>query len=188
MFIDTCNFLPWVCPLVVPQGSSPLEVDLPVACIQELSPQLLCLSFSSPLPNFPRVIQQGSSSLEEVCTPLLSWKASWLSLEVVFSRSTWHWPWGLSFTSKHFTSTSAFHFCSWVMRQFKAKRFSGQCGKPWWYLMLLAHGLTGWTVIREKRGFSGRQLLQASYLELFGLSSTPCIGEGLSFHRSHASW
>ena len=123
-FIDMCSFLPWAYPLVVPQGSSPLSPrDGSSSCVYSgaVTPSSL-LELSSPLPDFSSIIRQGSNSLEEVCPLQLILKATWFSLELMFSRSSWHQPWGSSFASEHFTATRAFYFCSRVMRQFQGKK------------------------------------------------------------------
>lgn len=78
--------------------------------------------------------------LEEVCTLWLIWNTSWFSLELMFSRTTWRWPWGSSFVSVLEQQAYFFPAPEW-QDNFKAKHFSRQCGEPQWYLMLLADGL-----------------------------------------------
>lgn len=144
MFIDKCNFLPlpWAYPLVVTQEffPPPLEMGFLVECIQELSIQLLSLNFSStPLLDFSSVIQQGGSSLKEVCPLWLIGKASWFLQELMLSSITWHWPWSsslwVSYSNKHILLLLSDRTTS------RQKKISKQCGEPHWYLMLLVHGL-----------------------------------------------
>lgn len=115
-----------------------------VVCIQESSTQLLCLNFSSTLLDFSSVIQQGSSSLEEVCPLWLIWMASWFSLELMFSRTTWHWPWGSSFVSV--LQQQAYSTPEW-QDNFQPKKFSRQE-----YLMLLAQGLSDTARLNSLQG------------------------------------
>lgn len=196
MLIDTCNFLPWACPLVVSQGSSsPSPRDGSSSCVYSgaVTPaSLLELFFPSPW------FFQCNSAREQLSGGGLPSVADLKGFLVliragVFQKNlalTFAW-WRSSFASILHQWAHSHSAPEW-WGNFKAKKISRQCGKSQWYLMLLAHGLTGtlqgWTVLREKWGFPGRQFLQASNLELSALFSTPGIWEGLSFHRSHANW
>lgn len=187
----TCNYAIWAYPLVVSQGwssSSHREMGLLVLCVPELSPQLLFVNFSSSPPWFFQWEQLSGGGLSSMIS-----MESFLAL--VRADVLQKQPWCLSLASGYFISMSMFYFCCWMMRQFQGKKCNNfqAVQKTKFKFVIFStwakkHSARPNNLNGEVRFPWEEVFSQASNLELSGLFSTLFIWEGLSFHRSHASW